>query len=146
MLDIGWSEMLVIAVVAILIVGPKDLPRALRAVGKWMGKARAMARDFQNSLDDIAREAELDEIKKQVEEVAHFDIKGEIEKSYDPTGGDTGASEHDTRAPPGPGEATPTGDSEPAVSEAAASEPAAPETESQPEAPTEAPLKSEAHG
>lgn len=83
MLDIGWSEMLVIAVVAIVVIGPKDLPRTLRIVGRWIGKARAMAREFQNSLDDIVRETELDEIKKQITEVSDFDIRGEIEHSFE---------------------------------------------------------------
>lgn len=69
MFDIGWPEMAVIMLVAIVIIGPKDLPRLARTIGKWTGKARAMARDFQRSLDDMAREAELDEIKKSVEKV-----------------------------------------------------------------------------
>ncbi|MBT7979508.1 MAG: twin-arginine translocase subunit TatB, partial [Rhodospirillaceae bacterium] len=56
MLDIGWTEILVIAVVAIVVIGPKDLPRALRTVGQWVGKARAMSRDLQNSVNDMISE------------------------------------------------------------------------------------------
>jgi len=67
MFDIGWPEMAVIMLVAIIVIGPKDLPRLARTIGQWTGKARAMARDFQRSLDDMAREAELDEIKKGIE-------------------------------------------------------------------------------
>ena len=69
MFDLGWPEMAVIMLVAIIVIGPKDLPRMARTIGKWTGKARAMARDFQRSLDDMAREAELDEIKKSVEKI-----------------------------------------------------------------------------
>ena len=64
MFDIGWTEMMVIAVLAIIVIGPKDLPGMLRTIGKWTGRARALAREFQSSLDEVAREAELDEIKK----------------------------------------------------------------------------------
>lgn len=67
MFDIGWPEMAIIMLVAIIVIGPKDLPRLARTIGKWTGKARAMARDFQRSLDDMAREAELDDIKKGIE-------------------------------------------------------------------------------
>ena len=86
MFDIGWTEMLVVAVVAIIIIGPKDLPKALRTLGQWTGRIRAMAREFQNSIDEVVREAELDEIKKTVEQAGRYDIKGEIEKTIDPTG------------------------------------------------------------
>lgn len=86
MLDIGWSEMAVVAVIALIIIGPKDLPRILRYVGRWAGKARAMAREFQSSVDDMMREAELDEVKKSVESVASYDVKKQIEKAVDPTG------------------------------------------------------------
>ena len=75
MFDLGWSEMAVIMLVAIIVIGPKDLPRVARTVGKWTGKARAMARDFQRSLDDMAREAELDEIKKAVEGLFGVKVK-----------------------------------------------------------------------
>ncbi|MCB1969645.1 MAG: twin-arginine translocase subunit TatB [Geminicoccaceae bacterium] len=78
MFDLGWSEMAVIMLVAIIVIGPKDLPRVARTVGKWTGKARAMARDFQRSLDDMAREAELDEIKKAVEKAGPNKLKGTI--------------------------------------------------------------------
>lgn len=66
MFDIGWTELLFLGVLAILVVGPKDLPRMMRVVGRYVGKARAMAREFQRSFDDMAREAELEELKQQV--------------------------------------------------------------------------------
>lgn len=62
MLDIGWSELLVVGVLALLVVGPKELPRLMRSVGQWAGKARSMAREFQRSMDDVAREADLKEL------------------------------------------------------------------------------------
>lgn len=70
MFDIGWPEMAVIMMVAIIVIGPKDLPRMARTIGQWTGKARAMARDFQRSLDDMAREADLDDIKKSIDKVS----------------------------------------------------------------------------
>ena len=69
MFDIGWSELLVIAVVAIVVIGPKDLPAALRTFGKWTGKMKRMARDFQSQFNEALREAELDDVKKAVSDV-----------------------------------------------------------------------------
>lgn len=86
MFDFAWSEILVIGVVALVVIGPKDLPKVLRAAGKWAGKARAVAREFQGSIEQMIRESELDEMRKEVEKVAATDIGHEIEKSVDPTG------------------------------------------------------------
>ena len=65
MIDLSFSEMLVIAVVAILVIGPKDLPLALSTVGKWVGKARGVARQFRMGMDDLVREAELKEMERK---------------------------------------------------------------------------------
>jgi sec-independent protein translocase protein TatB len=86
MFDIGWSEMAVVAVVALVVIGPKDLPKLLRTVGEWTGKARALAREFQGHLDELARQSELDELKKQAEAVTKFDVKEEISNTIDPGG------------------------------------------------------------
>lgn len=86
MFDISWSHLLAIAVVALLVIGPKDLPRVLRALGRWAGKARAVAREFQSSIDQMIRESELEEVRKEVEQVAATDVGREIEKSVDPKG------------------------------------------------------------
>jgi len=67
MFDIGWQELLVLAVLAIIVVGPKDLPRAIKTVTYWIRKARSMARDLQDGLDEVVREAELDDIKREAE-------------------------------------------------------------------------------
>ncbi len=69
MFDIGWTEMMVIAVVAIVVVGPKELPGMLRTFGKTMGKVRRMSRDFQRQFDDALKEADLDEVRKGIETV-----------------------------------------------------------------------------
>ncbi len=86
MFDIGWQELFIVAVLALLVIGPKDLPRALRTMGKWVRKARAMARDFQGGLDDVMREAELDDVKNQMVSASGLDIGKEIENTIDPTG------------------------------------------------------------
>ncbi len=86
MFDLGWSELAVVALVALIVVGPRELPEVLRTIGKWVRKARSMAREFQTSVDDMVREAELDEARKTMESARHLDIGKEIENSIDPTG------------------------------------------------------------
>lgn len=86
MLDIGWSEMLLIAVVAIVVIGPKDLPRALRTLGQWVGKARSIAREFQSSVDQMIADAELDEIKKTTNAIGDFKPDTYLQNQIDPTG------------------------------------------------------------
>jgi sec-independent protein translocase protein TatB len=85
MFDIGWTELVLIAVVAIVVIGPKDLPRAMRAVGKWSGKMRRMAREFQNQFNEAIRESELDEVRKEVASIARIDpmadLKGDLAKA-----------------------------------------------------------------
>ena len=73
MFDVGWSELVVIAVVAIIVVGPKDLPKMLRTAGTWARQARKLANEFKSSLEDVAREVELDEVKKSIHHVTNFD-------------------------------------------------------------------------
>ena len=69
MFDIGWSEIAVIAVVALIAIGPKELPGVLRMVGQWMGKARKMASEFQGQFNEAMREAEMADLKKSFDEV-----------------------------------------------------------------------------
>ena len=69
MFDIGWSELVVIAVVALIAIGPKELPGVLRMVGQWMGKARKMAAEFQGQFQEAMREAEMADLKKHVDEM-----------------------------------------------------------------------------
>jgi sec-independent protein translocase protein TatB len=78
MFDISWSEFLLIGVVALIFIGPKELPRVLRTLGQYTRKVRSMAAEFQNQFQEAIREAEMADLKKQVDDMAH-DIK-----SYDP--------------------------------------------------------------
>ena len=69
MFDISWSELLIVMVVALVVIGPKDLPKAMRKAGQWVGRARAMADQFKRSFDEMARQAELDELRAEVEKL-----------------------------------------------------------------------------
>jgi|SRR6185437_115750 len=86
MLDFSWSELALIGVVALVVIGPKDLPKALRTAGIWVRKARSISREFQSSVEQMMREAELDEVKKQIESVSSVNIAKEIENTIDPGG------------------------------------------------------------
>ena len=86
MFDLGWSELAVIALVALIVVGPKELPQILRTAAHWMRKARSLAREFQSSVDDMVREAELDEAKKTMDAARHLSLDKELEDTVDPTG------------------------------------------------------------
>ena len=86
MFDIGWPEMMVIGVLTLIVVGPKELPRVMRTAMGVIRKIRMMAGDFQNSMEDIAREADLADIKKQVESAETKKISAEIEKILDEDG------------------------------------------------------------
>lgn len=65
MFDIGYSELALVAIVALVVIGPKDLPRAMRFVGQWVGKGRAMARHVRAGFDEMVRQAEMEEMEKQ---------------------------------------------------------------------------------
>jgi sec-independent protein translocase protein TatB len=70
MFDIfSWQHIVILLVVALVVVGPKDLPRFLNMAGKWAGKARAMANEFRKSFDEMARQTELDELRKEIEDL-----------------------------------------------------------------------------
>ena len=84
MFDIGWTEMLVIAVVMIVVVGPKDLPKMLRTFGKTTAKLRSMAGDFQKQFNEALKEAELDDVKKSVDSLKGLNPATEIKKQLNP--------------------------------------------------------------
>jgi sec-independent protein translocase protein TatB len=67
--DLSWSHMLLVLVVALVVVGPKDLPKLMRTMGRWAAKARAMADQFRKSFDEMARQSELDELRKELDEL-----------------------------------------------------------------------------
>jgi len=81
MFDIGWGELLVIGIVALIVIGPKELPGALRTLGHWMGKVRRMAGDFQDQFREAMREAELADLKKEVDDMA---AKASSYAAFDP--------------------------------------------------------------
>ena len=94
MFDIGWSELLIIGIVALIVIGPKELPGALRTLGQWMTKIRRMASEFQGQFQDAMREAELAELKKEMDDMAakaqsygQFDpledVRKDVEKSME---------------------------------------------------------------
>lgn len=84
MFDIGWQELFIIGLVTIIVIGPKDLPRVLRAVTLGMRKVRSMARDFQDGIDELAREAELQELRKEIEKASSADLEQELQSIADP--------------------------------------------------------------
>jgi sec-independent protein translocase protein TatB len=86
MFDLAWSELALIAVVALVVIGPKDLPEAVRGVAKGVQKLRRMAGEFQGHVDEMVREAKLDEVRNQINEIRNFDLKGEIERAVDKDG------------------------------------------------------------
>ncbi len=86
MFDVGWIEMAVIALIALVVIGPNELPKAMRSLAKWTRKARSMAREFQSGIDDMVREADLDDARKAVQSATSFDVGKTLEETIDPTG------------------------------------------------------------
>jgi sec-independent protein translocase protein TatB len=90
MFDIGWTELVVIGVVALIVIGPRELPATLRTIGQMLTKVRRMASEFQGQFNDALREAELDELRKEAEKLTsgvNFDplekVKSEIESAVE---------------------------------------------------------------
>lgn len=75
----SWSHILILLAVALVVVGPKDLPKLMHMVGKWAGKARAMANEFKKSFDDMARQTELDELRKEIESLRTHQVVTDLE-------------------------------------------------------------------
>jgi sec-independent protein translocase protein TatB len=86
LLDMGWSELMLIGMVALVVIGPKDLPKALRVAGFWVRKARTLSREFQSSVEQMVREAELDEVREQLKKASEINIDQEFRQAVDPTG------------------------------------------------------------
>src|SRR3954453_4246701 len=116
MFDIGWSELVVIAVVALIAIGPKELPGVLRMVGQYMGKIRRMASEFQGQFQEAMREAEMADLKKHVDEMSDaakgltdFDPLGSVKKDVESFTADPfGASAAASASSEAPSPATPT--------------------------------------
>lgn len=86
MFDLAWSEVALIAVVALIAIGPKDLPIAMKAVSEVIKKARRMAGEFQTHVDEMVREADLQEVRNQFNELRSMDVKGKILNAVDSDG------------------------------------------------------------
>ncbi|HLS19295.1 MAG TPA: Sec-independent protein translocase protein TatB [Paracoccaceae bacterium] len=84
MFDVGWTELLVIGVLALIVVGPRDLPQLLRTVGQWVGKIKRMAREFQRTMEDAAREADITDFKELRDlkkEMGNLDLRKQATKA-----------------------------------------------------------------
>src|SRR5947207_1223360 len=84
--DLGMSELLLIGIVALVFIGPKDLPKALRVAGFWVRKARTLSREFQTSVEQMIREAELDEMRQELKKATEIDLEKQFHETIDPTG------------------------------------------------------------
>lgn len=137
MFDISWTEFLLIGVVALIVIGPKELPTVMRTIGQWTRKIRSMAADFQRQFEREMREAEFADLKKQVDDVEQ-NIKGydplkDVRSGVESIGKDLETS-LEQKAPPASTENVPAA-AEPAASESAAkvaSEPPSPQPAAEP--------------
>ncbi|MCA7119915.1 MAG: Sec-independent protein translocase protein TatB [Acidibrevibacterium sp.] len=86
MFDFAWSEIALVGVVALIAIGPKDMPAAMRAVAGMVKKARRMAAEFQGHVDEMMREADLGEFRQQINEIRNFDVRGAFTSAVDPDG------------------------------------------------------------
>lgn len=84
MFDLGWPEMIVIGVIALLVIGPKDLPKVMRQVSGWVKQIRGLARQFQDGMDDMLKDSELDEARELVKTARSFNPKNQIQSILDP--------------------------------------------------------------
>jgi sec-independent protein translocase protein TatB len=93
MFDLAWTEMAVVAAIAILIIGPKEMPRVLRTVGQWVRRLRRMAAEFQDSVDEMVRDSDLEDLRNQVAEASPDRLRQEFTDAIDPSGsGDDGGA------------------------------------------------------
>ncbi len=86
MFDFAWTEIALIGVVALIAIGPKDMPVAIRTVTSMIKKARRMAAEFQTHVDDMVRDADLQDVRNSISEIRNFDFKGTVERAVDPDG------------------------------------------------------------
>src|SRR5262245_21670746 len=163
MFDIGWGELLIIGIVALVAIGPKELPGVLRTLGQWMSKLRRMASEFQNQFQEAMREAEMADLKKQVDDLtsqaqsyANFDPIGDVRRELEGTQQQIEITTEPAASPPAPAEtaaveasvappALPSADTPPALP-SADTPPAAPSSPAEPTSVDAAADKPEAGG
>lgn len=102
MFDFAWSEIALIGVVALVLIGPKDLPVAIKAVTAMIKKARRMAAEFQTHVDDMVKDADLKDVRDQIREIRSLDIRGTIARAVDKDGTIREALQDPIRTPPPP--------------------------------------------
>src|SRR5262245_17250373 len=129
MLNIGWGEFLIIGIVALIFIGPKELPGVLRMIGQWMTKLRRMASEFQSQFQEAMSEAEMADLKKQVDDMtaqakgyADFDPIGDVRKEFESTQQQIESAISDPSASPpaaGPPNFTPAAEAAPPSAEPA---------------------------
>ena len=130
MFDLGWGKIVIIAVIALVVIGPKELPAVLRTVGQWMGKIRRMAAEFQSQFQEAMREAEMADLKKSIDSITDAtrgigDPLGTVTRNIESAFADKPAATPSTQSasgePPAPAaapvaaEATPAPTTEPSV-------------------------------
>ena len=144
MFDIGWQEIIILMLIALVVVGPKDLPRVVKTAGQWMGKARGYARDFQRTIEEAADATEIDAVKKEIDEAnrelstARRDVSegaGDANKMFSE---DVFTKTKTAAAKPN-GETAPGVEGEAAAAAAQGGESAAPAAQSEPAATSAAP-------
>ncbi len=86
MFDFAWTEIVLIGVVALIAIGPKDMPVALKTLAGLIKKARRMAGEFQSHVDEMVKDTELADVRNQISEIRNFDFKGEVKRAVDPDG------------------------------------------------------------
>jgi sec-independent protein translocase protein TatB len=101
MFDFAWTEIAMVVVVALVAIGPKDMPVALRAVTNAIKKARKMAAEFQTHVDEMVKDTNLDEVRSQINEIRNFDVKGAVSRAVDPDGSLTSTFASNPLAPEG---------------------------------------------
>ncbi len=100
MFDFAWSEIALIGVVALVLIGPKDMPVAIKYISTAVKKARRMASEFQGHVDEMVRDADLHEVRDQIREIRSLDIRGTITRAVDGDGSIRKAFQDPMRAPP----------------------------------------------
>ena len=113
MFDFAWSEIALIGVVALVLIGPKDLPVAIKAVTAMVKKARRMAAEFQTHVDDMVKDADLTEVRDQFRQIRNLDIRGTIARAVDKDGTIRDALKDPMRTPPPPVVTEPAAEMEP---------------------------------